>query len=316
MDAATAILFPGQGSQRVGMGRSLYEASTAAREVFDEAEEVLGFPLARLCFEGPEGELQDTANAQPALFTASFAAWRALEALHGPLHPGWAAGHSLGEYTALAVAGCFPFAEGARLVRLRGLAMKAAGAEPPGGMAAILKLEDGEVEALCQEAAGLTGGVVQVANYNCPGQVVISGDLPTLERAAQLARERGGRVIPLRVSVATHSAYMKGAVEALRGAVASLEIQPPRIPVIGNVRARPLQTADEVRQELLAQLTSPVRWTQTIQYLEAQGVSTYVEVGPGNVLTGLVRRIAPQAAVHNVGEWEEVQGWPGRGAGG
>jgi [acyl-carrier-protein] S-malonyltransferase len=311
LDASTAILFPGQGSQRVGMGRSLYEASAAAREAFDEAEEVLGFPLARLCFEGPEEDLQDTANAQPALFVASFAAWRALEALHGPLHPGWAAGHSLGEYTALAVAGCFPFAEGVRLVRVRGLAMKAAGEEPPGGMAAILKLEDEAVEALCQEAASLTGGVVQVANYNCPGQVVISGDLPTLERATQLARERGGRVVPLRVSVATHSAYMRGAVEALREALALVDLRPPRIPVVGNVQARPLETADEVRQELLAQLTSPVRWTQTVQYLEAQGVSSFVEVGPGNVLAGLVRRIAPQAAVRTVGEWQEVQDWAG-----
>lgn len=312
MDAATAVLFPGQGSQRVGMGKSLYQASVAAREVFDEAEEVLGFPLARLCFEGPEEELNDTANAQPALFVASFAVWRALEALHGPLRPGWAAGHSLGEYTALAVAGCFPFGEGVRLVRLRGLAMKAAGEETPGGMAAVLKLEDEVVEALCQEAATLTGGVVQVANYNCPGQVVISGDRPTVERASELARERRGRVVPLRVSVATHSPYMQGAVEALREALASVEVQSLRIPVIGNVAARPLRTADEVRQELLAQLTSPVRWTQTVQYLEAQGVSAFVEVGPGDVLTGLARRIAPRAVVRNVGEWEEVQAWPGR----
>ncbi|MGC8837787.1 MAG: ACP S-malonyltransferase [Anaerolineae bacterium] len=312
MDAATAVLFPGQGSQRVGMGRSLYEASAAAREAFDEAEEALGFPLARLCFEGPEDELNDTANAQPALFVASFAAWRALEDLHGPLQPGWAAGHSLGEYTALAVAGCFSFAEGVRLVRLRGLAMKTAGEDPPGGMAAVLRLEDEAVEALCREAAAATGGVVQVANYNCPGQVVISGDRPTVERASELARERGGRVVPLRVSVATHSPYMQRAVEALREALASVDLRPPRIPVVGNVQAKPLETATEVRQELLAQLTAPVRWTQTVRYLEAQGVSAFVEVGPGNVLTGLVRRIAPQAAVRTVGEWEEVLAWPGQ----
>ncbi len=190
--------------------------------------------------------------------------------------------------------------------------MKTAGEDPPGGMAAILKLEDEAVEALCREAATLTGGVVQVANYNCPGQVVISGDRPSLEQASALAREQGGRVIPLRVSVATHSAYMQGAVEALREALASVEVQPPRIPVVGNVTAGPLRTADEVRQELLAQLTSPVRWTQTVQYLAAQGVLAFVEVGPGNVLAGLVRRIAPQAAVRNVGEWEEVLAWPGQ----
>ncbi|MBC7223761.1 MAG: ACP S-malonyltransferase [Anaerolineae bacterium] len=293
------------------MGRSLYQASPAAREAFQRAEEVLGFPLLRLCFEGPEEELRDTANAQPAIFVASYAAWKALEAVHGPLRPGWVAGHSLGEYTALAVAGCFAFEDGARLVRLRGLAMQKAGAEPAGGMAAVLKLEDEAVEALCQEAAAETGGVVQVANYNCPGQVVISGDRPALERAMQLARERGGRVVPLRVSVATHSRYMEPAVEEMREALAALDLQAPQVPVVGNVEAMPLRTADEVRQELLAQLTSPVRWTQSIQYLQEQGVRAFVEVGPGNVLAGLVRRIASGASVHNVGEWEHVLAWPG-----
>lgn len=310
MDAATAALFPGQGSQFVGMGRSLYQASPVAREVFRKAEEVLEFPLLRLCFEGPEEELRDTANAQPAIFVASYAAWKALESVYGPLQPGWAAGHSLGEYTALAVAGCFSFEDGARLVRLRGLAMREAGAEPPGGMAAVLKLEDGAVEALCREAAAETGGVVQVANYNCPGQVVISGDRATLERAMRLARERGGRVVPLRVSVATHSRYMEPAVAAMREALAALDLQAPRVPVVGNVRAMPLRTADEVRQELLAQLTSPVRWTQSVQYLQEQGVRAFVEVGPGNVLTGLVRRIVPGATVRNVGEWEHVLARP------
>ncbi|MGQ9584648.1 MAG: ACP S-malonyltransferase [Anaerolineae bacterium] len=309
MNQPLAMLFPGQGSQFVGMGKSLFESAPAAREIFQRADQTLGFPLTKLCFEGPEEVLNDTVNTQPAIFTASCACWEAMQALHGPLQACFLAGHSLGEYTALVAAGCFSFEDGLRLVRLRGQAMKAAGERLRGGMAAVLKLAAEAVETLCREATARIGGIVQIANDNCPGQVVISGDQETLDGAMQLAREQGGRVVPLAVSVAAHSPLMESAVETMREALESLHIGPARLPVIGNVSAELLSTPAQIRQELLAQLTSPVRWTQTIERIRSEGGNRFVEVGPGKVLAGLVRRIAPQAEAQNVGEWPELLAW-------
>lgn len=312
MNQATAVLFPGQGSQCVGMGRTLYEGQDQAREIFREAEQILGFPLSRLCFEGPAEELNDTVNAQPAIFTVSYACWQALQAGPRPVKPRFLAGHSLGEYTALAAAGCFSFEEGLRLVRRRGLAMKAAGAKTPGGMAALLKLEATLAAAICRQAEEETGGTVCLANDNCPGQVVIAGDATALARAVELARAERGRVVPLAVSVASHSPLMEPAVQAMRAALDALPLREPQVPVVGNVTARPLETAGAVREELLAQLTSPVQWTRTVLWMRSQGVQRYLEVGPGNVLTGLVRRIVPDAELHNVGGQEDLSAWSGQ----
>jgi len=305
----TAILFPGQGSQFVGMGKSLFEGSAVAREVFETADQILGLPLSLLCFEGPGEELNDTANAQPAIFTVAYACWKALRAVHGPLEAAFLAGHSLGEYTALVAAGCFSFEEGLRLVRLRGTAMKAGGEKQPGGMAAILKLKAEAVETLCREAQQHTGGTICIANYNCPGQIVVSGDRETLDRAMHLAREQKGRGVPLAVSVAAHSSFMEPAVEEMREALSALPIEAARIPVVGNVSARPLETPEQVRRELLAQLTSPVRWAQTIEFIHSRGVGRFVEIGPGKVLSGLVRRTVPQAELRSIGELDDLETW-------
>lgn len=293
---ATAFLFPGQGSQFVGMGRDLYRREPAARAVYDRADAQLGFSLSRLCFEGPEEELTDTVNQQPALFTTSLAAWETIRARGGLPPADYVAGHSLGELSALAAAGSLSFDDGLRLVRRRGEAMKAAGEQQPGGMAALIGLDADAVASLCAQAADQTGLPVQVANDNCPGQVVISGDATALSRAVELAQSAGARkVVPLPITIAAHSALMTPAATLFAEAVDATPIQPPRLPVIANVGARPLTSVEDIRAELKAQLTSPVAWTGTIRYLSEQGVDAYVEVGPGDVLLGLVKRIDREA---------------------
>ena len=308
----TALLFPGQGSQEVGMGRDLASAYPAARQLFDEADDLLSFSLSSLCFDGPTEELNDTANTQPALFVTSLAALRALEAEGGPLKPAAVAGHSLGELTALVAAGAMGFEDGLRLVRERGRLMKEAGQRSPGGMAAVLKMGDQDVEDACRQASDETGRPVQIANYNSPGQVVVSGDEQALNRAIELLKEKGGRrIIRLAVSIAAHSPLMASVVEEFRAAVEATPLDVPKAPIIGNVSAGPLRTVADVRGELAAQLTCPVRWTDSMRWMIDQGVDQFVEVGPKDVLTKLVSRIEPSARATNAGDVASVRAVPG-----
>ena len=288
---SVAFLFPGQGSQHVGMGQDLYESSPEAHAVFDQADEQLGFLLSKLCFEGPLAELTDTVNQQPALFVTSVAMLRTMEA-QGWERPSFVAGHSLGELSALAAAGSLTFSDGLELVRRRGELMKEAGEREPGAMAAILALDADAVKAVCAEASASVGRPIQLANDNCPGQIVISGDEEALDKAMALAQEAGARkVVKLPITIAAHSALMASAAAAFAEAVAATPIAAPQVPIIGNVTGRPLTTPDEIRTELEAQLTSAVAWTDSMQYLLAQGVDTFVEVGSGEVLLGLMKRI-------------------------
>ena len=274
------------------MGRDLVEAYPAARDTFAEADECLGFCISKMCFEGPEETLNDTYNTQPAILTASIAAWRALQSTGFSAGPDFVSGHSLGEYSALVVSGVLSFADGLHLVRERGRLMKLAGERNPGGMAAVLKLDDATVEDICARASQGSSSVVQVANYNTPGQVVISGHRDALERAIQLAEAAGARrVARLAVSIAAHSPLMAGMVEEFRNTVDSTPMQPPQTPVVANVTARPLSGVEDVRREMVDQLTSPVRWVESVEYLAAQGVARCIEVGPKEVLTGMIPRI-------------------------
>lgn len=290
--AATAALFPGQGSQTVGMGADLYDASATARARFDAADDQLGFALTDLMFgntEAAEEQLKQTENTQPALFVHSLAAMAVLDARG--LAPAMVAGHSLGEYSALAAAGAISFADGLRVVRIRGELMATAGEERPGTMAAIIGADDEAVETACEEARTTGPGVVQPANFNAPGQVVISGDEDAVKRAMERAGAHGARrVIPLPVSGAFHSPLMDYAREGLGEALEALDIAEPRCPVYLNVTAAPTKDPDEIRQRLLQQLLSPVRWAQTLQHMHRDGAERFVEVGAGRVLSGLVRR--------------------------
>jgi [acyl-carrier-protein] S-malonyltransferase len=303
----TAFVFPGQGSQFVGMGRELAQASAAARQTFEEADEYLGFRLSTLCWEGPEAALNDTVNTQPALLVCSTAALRALREKIGEFIPAFVAGHSVGELSALVAAGAMEFEDGVALVRKRGEVMKAAGERSPGGMAAVLNLDAPVLVEVCAEASAATGGVVQVANDNCPGQVVISGDTPALEKAMELAKARGAkRAIKLQVSIAAHSPLMRSAVEEYTHAVESVPFIAPVPPLVGNITAAPLSDPNDIRAELPAQLTAPVRWTESVRYVLAQGVTTFVELGSKDVLTGLLKRIDASATGIAVGTPEAI----------
>jgi [acyl-carrier-protein] S-malonyltransferase len=300
--ATVAFLFPGQGSQVVGMGRELAEAYPEARSIFAQADDVLGFALSRLCFDGPEAELRDTVNAQPAILTHSIATLRVIEKVAPQIKPGFMAGHSLGEFSALVAAGSLSFEIAVQLVRERGRLMKDSGQAMSGGMAAVMPLGREVMDEVCQEASQLVGKPVQVANDNSPGQMVISGDITALEKAMELAKTRGAkRIIRLQVSIASHSPLMKMAARSFRGELDALSFTTPRVPVIGNVYARPISIID-IRDELEAQLTSPVRWTESVQYLAQQGVTTCFEIGPKDVLAGLVRRIEKGLTAISVGD--------------
>lgn len=289
----TAFVFPGQGSQSVGMGKALAEVYPLARQTFAEADEILGFPLSRLMWEGPEAELNDTINTQPALFVHSLAVYRLFRALYPDFQPLAVAGHSLGELSAITAAGAMTFADGLRLARRRGELMKRAGEQIPGGMAAILGLDIPTLEQICAQASTPTE-IVQVANDNSPGQVVISGAKAALERAIEAAKAAGARrAIPLAVSIAAHSPLMASAQAEFNEALRALPLTSAQLPVIGNVTAEALRSPDELRADLAAQLTSRVRWVESVQRLVQMGVREVVEMGNGNVLCGLIRRIDP-----------------------
>ncbi len=300
-----AYVFPGQGSQWVGMGRDLYDNFDSAKAVFAQADEALGFPLSRLCFEGPEDELRQTINAQPAIVTVSFACLKAALAEAGSdgiPSPTFVAGHSLGEYTALAVAGVLDFATTVYLARERGRLMYEAGLVRPGGMVAIIGLD----EALLAEVCGETG--TQITNINCPGQLVISGARENLTQAVHLAKARGAsRAIPLRVSGAFHTPLMQPARDGMAEVIAGLSFNQPAVPIIANTAARPLTTIDSIKEELLRQLCHCVQWQRSIEYIVDSGVSTFIEIGPGKVLTGLIKRINKNVRTLNIGDAESVK---------
>ncbi|MDY6892960.1 MAG: ACP S-malonyltransferase [Chloroflexota bacterium] len=297
-----AWVFPGQGSQSVGMGYNLYQNSRKAREVFDEADSALQIPLSRLCFEGPGEELRDTINAQPAILTTCVACLRAASEFGLSLRPSFVAGHSLGEYTALVAADVIDFADAVRLVRERGRLMQQAGKSTPGGMAAIMGLDEASLEEVCLE----TGA--QIANFNSPSQIVISGSREALARSMDLAKARGARrVVPLQVSGAFHSTLMQPAVEGLAKAIEQISFHTPSVPVIANSTAQPLTTPDEVKDELLDQLCRCVRWQPSVKYMVDVGVSTFVEIGPDQVLSGMIKRIDNEVQVLNMSDPESIK---------
>ncbi len=302
--ADVALLFPGQASQKVGIGRSLFDGYPEARLVFAEADASLGYPLSKICFEGPEAELRLTANAQPAILTTSIAALRVLAA-RSSVRPLAVAGHSLGEYSALVAAGALRFADAVRLVHLRGKFMQEAVPVGVGAMAAILGLGAVEVARICEEVAG--DDVVSPANLNGGGQVVIAGHQAAVERACALAKAQGAkRALPLAVSAPFHCALMRPAAERLARELERVEFAAPAVPVVTNVEAAPNQNPTRIRELLTRQVTAPVRWEESVQRLASMGVASAVEVGFGNVLAGLVRRIAPSLQVHPAGDAEAL----------
>ncbi|MCB9134339.1 MAG: ACP S-malonyltransferase [Anaerolineales bacterium] len=303
--AKTAFLFPGQGSQELGMGRDLTMDFPIARATFALADVLLDFSLSDLAWDGPDNELNDTINTQPAILVHSVAALRAFWERYPDFIPAFVAGHSMGELTTLLAAGVLPFEDVLSLARTRGELMKRAGDQNPGGMAALLGLDILTVDRVCAEASTLNE-IVQVANDNCPGQVVVSGSGNALRRMIPLAQAAGAKkIIPLMVSIAAHSPLMSHAQEDFNKAVETLPLQDPKIPIIGNVTARPLARVRDLEDDLKAQLTSRVRWTETIEYMVVQGVDTFIEIGPGSVLINLVKRIARDTQRYSLGSPED-----------
>ncbi|MBI5286605.1 MAG: ACP S-malonyltransferase [Deltaproteobacteria bacterium] len=303
--SSLAFIFPGQGSQYVGMGKELWYNFNIVRDIFDEAGSALGVDISRLCFEGPEEELNQTQNTQPALLTVSIAAWIVLNQETG-LTPTFVAGHSLGEYTALVVAGALDFKDAVRLVSLRGRFMQEAVPPGVGAMAAILGLDREAVEDICRQ---VNNSIVVPANFNSPEHTVISGHREAVEEASMLAKERGAkRAVTLPVSVPSHSPLMRAASEKLTGVLADIKVDPLDIPVVTNVEAEPLTDHERVRELLVRQLYSPVRWVETILKMKELRVGKVIEIGPGKVLTGLVKRIDGGMETLNFEGKEDIQG--------
>jgi [acyl-carrier-protein] S-malonyltransferase len=329
MTSQVAFLFPGQGSQAVGMGADIFESSPAARRVFQTADDALGFSLSTLCFQGPEETLRETINAQPAIVTVSLALLAALqEALSSngetsswttPLAPAFTAGHSVGEYAALVASGALDLQDALLLVRERGRLMHHEGTVCLGGMAAIIGMDEEALQEVCRDAtaeasanlpadAHLGQGKVTVANFNAPGQIVISGEQQALNRAMELAKERGAkRVIPLAVSGAFHSPVMQPAAAGLAKAIDATSIRNAAIPLVGNIDARPISSATEIREELAQQIAASVQWTRTIDYMVSAGVTLFLEIGPGQALTGMVKRIAKGAKTLNLSTASDLE---------
>ena len=301
-DSKIAFLFPGQGSQAVGMGKDLYLNSIAAREVFDEIDDTLGRKLSTMMFEGPEDELRQTENTQPAILATSVAAWRAMEEATGILQvPNATAGHSLGEYSALAVAGVLSITDAVKLVLERGRLMQGACDERPGGMAAIIGLDEVTAEEICRESGA------QMSTINTEQQIILAGDHHSLAMAIDIASARGAKkAIPLQVGGAFHSGLMSPAQEGLNAMIDSLNFHDPVVPLIGNVTAKSLNTADEVKEELRMQLTSCVQWNNTVKFMLNDGIDTFYEIGHGKILSGMVKRIERRANISNIGDFDSV----------
>ncbi len=285
-----AYVFPGQGSQWAGMGHDLYANLPEARAIFEEADSVLGFSLSSLCFEGPEDVLRQTINAQPAIMTVSIAYLRTSLQLQGKPQPSFVAGHSLGEYTALVAAGTLSFADALRLARERGRLMQEAGNQTSGGMLAVIGLDEATVLSVC-EATG-----TEIANVNCPGQIAISGPSHVLDKAAQMAKEKGAqRAIPLPVSGAFHSRLMRPAADGMAQAVSNQQFKDAAIPIVANTTAQPMTSGNALKAELLNQLCHSVLWQKSVEWMIKEGTLEFVEIGPGQVLTGLIKRISKDA---------------------
>jgi [acyl-carrier-protein] S-malonyltransferase len=297
----TAFVFPGQGSQTPGMGKDLAAQFPAARQIFEEADSVVGFSLSKLMWEGPKEELDETINTQPALYVHSVAVWMTFMQQYPGAKPAALAGHSLGELSALTASGALSFADGLKLVRRRGELMKRAGELNPGGMAAILGVDIPTLDKVCAEAS-TTDEIVQIANDNCPGQVVISGHKPALERALAAAKASGAKkALPLAVSIAAHSPLMNSIQAEWNAAVEACAMQDAEMPVVGNVHARVMRSADDLRADIKGQMQSRVRWTESVEGMSGSGIQAYVESGSGNVLLGLIKRIDSAAARHELG---------------
>ncbi len=299
-----AFVFPGQGAQKVGMAKDVYDANPAAAQYFDKADEVLGFNISKLAFEGPEDELKQTANTQPALLTASVTLLEALKA--HDIQPDYVAGHSLGEYSALVAAGVLSFEDAVAIVRARGQFMEQAVPAGQGAMAAVLGAERTALSELCATVTA-DGHAVELANVNCPGQIVISGTREGVEAAGARVKEIGGkRAIPLEVSGPFHSSMMKPAAQLLEERLQGVTFEDASVPVVANVTAQAVTSGDEVRKLLVEQVYSPVLWEDSVRYLIEQGVDTFIEIGPGNVLTGLIKKTDKDVRLFNISSLDSL----------
>ncbi len=308
MTKNVAFVFPGQNSQEVGMGQSIVTHYPTAREIFAKADDILGFSLSNLCFEGPEEDLNDTINTQVAIVTASIAALEALRSAGYSVKPKYVAGHSLGEYSAHIAAGILSFEDGLRLVRERGRLMKKAGEVNPGGMAVVLGLDDATMVEVCEQVTAEGNGTLQVANYNTPGQVGISGHHGAVDKGIELAKAAGAkRAVKMQISIAAHSELMRVIEDEFQAAIYNTPLNLPEIPIVANINAEPLDSLEAIRAEMVGQLTASVRWTDSVRWMIDQGVNTFIEFGPKDVLTGLIRRISKEVDRHNIRTAEDIR---------